>query len=679
MAAPPNLVRHLMQIMLRWSPVWLITTMATTALGLCYVKFLKQDIWVASQAMIIRDEVGGTLNRQGRFDSKEAMKAAQETILEIARNPQVVHNALSSIDAIRPKNFNEEEIQSFVSDQLVVRSPKGSEFGTTEIFYVDIRDPNKEQAVRLNNAICDALERRMQEIRMARYHGIVNELEHALEIAQEQREKATESLRKIENSVGQDLTELRGLTDSPNGSGTLKPLVDQLTSERSQAESQINQLREDLAFLDRLQSEPSRVLVAPSNLLNSQPGLKRLCEGLVDSQLQESQLSGRFTDEHPSVKAARVALATIRSQLGDELKLARASVESEIRVINERLKLIDQKLEQGQERIINLTAIRADYANALAEVKNRTTIIEQIEKDLSAAEANRRAANQSSLITRLDSPVLGDKPMGPGKTTIMVAAIAAGLLSGIGIVLLFAPIDLGIRHGRRWSDHIFATHQAVQQFQPSTVTPDIFSRLDGSGNKEPGELNRPTTITEPFTSTRILSNGRSSVDDSSGLTRSGQAINHLRSSDDTMSVEKSFVANPIGFAPGGVKNNTGSLPQSYGKAGDVTPDMRNAASNPPSATTGIVDRSVIGSGVLSSAASSLQPIAARNEGTFPQESTEPDPISESMPRKQISEVSPLIGDSNDRRTRPRQSPSAIFATSENTKPHQSPVPPRVAT
>jgi len=323
-----------MQIMLRWSPVWLITTMATTALGLCYVKFLKQDIWVASQAMIIRDEVGGTLNRQGRFDSKEAMKAAQETILEIARNPQVVHNALSSIDAIRPKNFNEEEIQSFVSDQLVVRSPKGSEFGTTEIFYVDIRDPDKEQAVRLNNAICDALERRMQEIRMARYHGIVNELEHALEIAQEQREKATESLRKIENSVGQDLTELRGLTDSPNGSGTLKPLVDQLTSERSQAESQINQLREDLAFLDRLQSDPSRVLVAPSNLLNSQPGLKRLCEGLVDSQLQESQLSGRFTDEHPSVKAARVALATIRSQLGDELKLARASVESEIRVIN---------------------------------------------------------------------------------------------------------------------------------------------------------------------------------------------------------------------------------------------------------------------------------------------------------------------------------------------------------
>lgn len=676
MAAPPNLVRHLMQIMLRWSPVWLITTIATTALGLGYVMFLKQDIWVASQAMIIRDEVGGTLNRQGRFDSKEAMKAAQETILEIARNPQVVHNALSSIDAIRHKNFNEEEIQTFVSDQLVVRSPKGSEFGTTEIFYVDIRDPNKEQAVRLNKAICDALERRMQEIRMARYHGIVNELEHALEIAQEQREKATESLRKLENSVGQDLTELRGLTDSPNGSGTLKPLVDQLTSERSQAESQINQLQEDLAFLDRLQSDPSRVLVAPSNLLNSQPGLKRLCEGLVDSQLQESQLSGRFTDEHPSVKAARVALTTIRNQLGDELKLARSSVESEIRVINERLKLIDQKLKQGQERIINLTAIRADYANALAEVKNRTTIIEQIEKDLSAAEANRRAANQSSLITRLDSPVLGDKPMGPGKTTIMVAAIAAGLLSGIGIVLLFAPIDLGIRHGRRWSDHIFATHQAVQQFQPSTARPDAFSRFDGSGNKELSELNRPTTMTEPFTSTHVLSNGRSAVEDSSRLTRSIQATNQLRSSEDTLSVEKTSAANPIGFVPGGVKKNTITLPQSHDKARDFTSDMRNAASNPPSSTTGVVDRSVIGSGILSHAASSLQPITSRNEDKASQESTEAYPTSDSTPSKPIGEAVSSTSNANDRRTRPRQSPSAIFATSENAKPRQSP---RVAT
>lgn len=461
MSVPPNLVRHLCKVMLQWSPLWLATTAASTALGLGYILFFKEDVWVASQALIIRDEVGGTMNRQGRFDNKESLKAAQDTILEIARNPQVVQQALKSQLPANAPPITEKDVNSFIGGQLSVRSPKGSEFGTTEIFYVDVRHNEQEKAVQLNQAICTALERRLQDIRMTRYLGIVNELKYALDIAKEQQATATEKLKKIENDVGENLTDLRSLTDSPSAGGTAKLLLDQLASERRQAESQTRQHQEELRFLDVLEDDPSRVLVAPSNVLNSQPGLKRLCEGLVDSQLQELQLSGRFTDAHPSIRAAKIAREAIRVQLGTELKLARASLQSEINVTEQRVKLLDEQIQKSQDRFAELANIRADYANALAEVRNRTSIIEQIERDLAAADANRRAADQSSLITRIDSPVLSDKPIGPGAKTLLLAAIMAGFLSGVGLVLLFAPIDLGIHHGRRWSDHIYAAHQAA--------------------------------------------------------------------------------------------------------------------------------------------------------------------------------------------------------------------------
>lgn len=470
MSLPPNLVRQLGKIMLQWSPLWLATTAVTTALGFAYVAFYKEDVWVASQALIVRDEIGGTLNRQGRFDNKESLKAALDTILEIARNPQVVQQALLTQLPSDAVPLTEKDINGFIGNQLTVRSPKGSEFGTTEIFYVDVRHNDKQQAVELNKAICVSLEKRLQDIRMSRYDGIERELEYALDIAKEQRTIATEQLKKIENDVGDNLTDLRSLTDSPSAGGTAKLQLDQLTSERRQVEVLHRQLQEDLRFLQALENDPSRVLVAPSNILNSQPGLKRLCEGLVDSQIQELQLSGRYTDAHPAIQAAKISREAIRQQLGTELKVARVALETEIKVSEQRIKLLDEQVKQSQNRIAELADIRADYANVLGEVRNRSTIIEQIEKDLAVAEANRRAAGESSLVTRIDAPVLSDKPIGPGTKTILLAAMMAGFLSGIGLILLLAPIDLGIKHGRRWSDHIYAANQAMARTTETQTT-----------------------------------------------------------------------------------------------------------------------------------------------------------------------------------------------------------------
>jgi uncharacterized protein involved in exopolysaccharide biosynthesis len=608
--------------MLRWSPLWLATTVASTSLGVLYVNFLKQDMWIASQAVIIRDEVGGTLNRQGRFDNKEAMKAAQETIMEIARNPEVIRQALSSISENSDQPPADEMVRTLLK-QFSIRSPKGSEFGTTEIFYIDASDPSKEKAIRINTAICDALEKRLQQVRMARYHGIVKELEHSLAIARSQRDEATEKLKVIETEVGQDLSDLRGLTDSLSGGGTVKVQIDQWTNEKRQAEIQYRQLKEDIAFLEHLQEDPSRVLVAPSTLLNAQPGLKKLCEGLVDSTIQESQLTGRFTSNHPSVKAARVARATIRKSLGDELRLAKSTLETELRVTEQRIALLDEQLTAGQKRISSLANIRADYANALAEVRNRTTIMEQIEREHAVAEANRLAAAQESLITRLDAPVAGDKPVGPGKKTLICLSVFAGFFSGIGLVLLLAPIDLGIRHGRRWSDHIYAASQAALQLAPvSTSANDLRNQTE----------DRPATN---FTSSAVASAAES-------LQPQTDTLHEPRATITTQPNPES--SNPL--QPISAQNNAGiSSRDSIAVWQNSTKSRTDSEVHTPS---------------LAEIAESLSPKASASNSTNP------------------TSLSQLAAET-DRRTKPRRPPAAIFANFQDTQTPTKPSPSKLAT
>jgi uncharacterized protein involved in exopolysaccharide biosynthesis len=620
MSLPPNLVRQLGTIMLQWSPLWLVTTAVTTALGFAYVTFYKEDVWVASQALIVRDEIGGTLNRQGRFDNKESLKAALDTILEIARNPQVVQQALTTQLPAGAEPLTEKDINGFIGNQLTVRSPKGSEFGTTEIFYVDVRHNDKQQAVELNKAMCVSLEKRLQDIRMSRYDGIERELEYALDIAKEQRTIATEQLKKIENDVGDNLTDLRSLTDSPSAGGTAKLQLDQLTSERRQVEVLHRQLQEDLRFLQALERAPSRVLVAPSNILNSQPGLKRLCEGLVDSQIQELQLSGRYTDAHPAIRAAKIAREAIREQLGTELKVARVALETEINVSEQRINSLGEQIKQSQNRIAELANIRADYANILGEVRNRSTIIEQIEKDLAVAEANRRAAGQSSLVTRIDAPVLSDKPIGPGTKTILLAAMMAGFLSGIGLILLFAPIDLGIKQGRRWSDQIYSANQSMAR---NPEIPATAPHVAPAANMAVATATSAATVAIPTPLAATLE---------SALAHAQAAIEKVKSAvDQRVNSQPSDFATEIQPSAALVRAvqaaNLGGGPnklETRPKLTDTTPVATNSQLNSkPQATLKATDKS--------------------------------------LPANATSEAAVDASNASERRTRPRQPPAAIFS------------------
>jgi uncharacterized protein involved in exopolysaccharide biosynthesis len=413
---------------------------------------LRPREWPASQSLLVRDEAAGAL-RQGRFDNNEAMKTAQETIAEICRNQALLAAALSAVGppggkptAGWPRPADIESLQR----ELTLTAPKGQEFGRSEVIYLAVAAETAGRASELVSAVCDQLETRLKELRDRKAQSIVAELEKTAALAERDLDAATRELAALEAEVGSDLGELRILNDSAAGDSNLRTLHTQVRNELRQARVAQESHEEQLRLLAEAEQSPDALLAAPKAMLDSHPALRRLKDGLVDAQLRTAQLRGKMSADHPEVRAAVTAEDAIRRQLRDELALVVGGLKADLKVSQSQSDSLDKQLADVEQRLNRLAALRASYANLVAQSRQRSETLQRTQQELAEARARQAAARSASLITRLDRPVAGNEPLGPGALTLIGAGAFGGLAIGVALMFLIAPIE-SLR-GRRWTD-----------------------------------------------------------------------------------------------------------------------------------------------------------------------------------------------------------------------------------
>ncbi len=444
--------------------LWFLPTAGLTILASAYA-VLRQPSWQATQALLVREEAGGSDRRQGRFESVDTMKTAQETILEVARNKSVVEASLQSLG--RPKRLARRQpwpqttdIEA-LRDSISVSAPKGAEFGRTEVIYLGVRGKSPEEAVRRTKAVCDQLEVQLAKLRQSRAQSVLNELNQTVELARAELDRSADQLQKMEASVGPDLGELRKLNDAVGGEGNLQHTLNQIKEELMQAEAgrQANLKLHEL--LTQARQDPGKFLATPTSVLESQPALRKLREGLAEAQLRTSALLGRMRKVHPLAVAAIRSEEQIRQSLFAELSTALSGVETDLQVSESKAAALREQQLVYQQRLDRLAGLRVGYSNLVDAVRQRTEVLNRAEESLAEARASQKAAQQSSLITRFDEPQVGDKPVGPGRSTIVAAGCGGGLAIGVGLVLLTMPVTPA--QGRRWSDYIGLGRRASDQ------------------------------------------------------------------------------------------------------------------------------------------------------------------------------------------------------------------------
>jgi len=438
LAGPRELGRLLVVYWPRWAVITLLATAATATYAL-----LAPKTWQASQALIVRNEAVGSEVDSGRFRGAEDLKSIQETILELSKSHSVLEATLVALgppaDHAWPAPWpTDKDIESLQKAVKIV-PPKGVEFGSSEVFYLEIRDQDRARAAALSSAICRQLQIHLQEIRNAKAQSMIDELNKAVQLASSDLCAATAQLTALEKKVGNDLPELRSLLDSNSGDTSLRRTVSEIENELRQSRGTEKADRQLLALLKQAQADPTRLMATPNRLLESQPALRRLKEGLVDAQLRTAALQGRMSDAHPAVISAKDAESQVASRLHGEITTAIHGLESELNLDTNRLEMLEKQRSDAAARLTRLAGLRATYTNVLSEAANRAKLLERAEQNLANARSNSASAKAASLITCVDAPDTGTCPVSMSGAMIVLTGLLGGMLAGLGIVLLTAP------------------------------------------------------------------------------------------------------------------------------------------------------------------------------------------------------------------------------------------------
>ncbi len=467
--------------------VWQVPTVVCAILALGYALVMSR-YWEASQGLMVRPEVSNSESSEpGKFSDIYAMRTFQETILELAKSTQVISATLQAVEqavtgesATLPTGTEIEELR----DRLSLSPPGGAEFGKTEVCYLQVKDTDRQRAIKLVAEFARQIDQRLRRLKTEQSQSLSNELQQQVAQAQAALEKETARLAEFETNVGADLGELRMLNASFSGQSDLRQQSVNLNDERRSAELEVRRSEQLLAILEAARLQPEQLIAMPNSLLESQPTLRRLKDGLVDAQLRAARLGGTRTAAHPQVRAAAESVEYIRDDLHDELEVAIRGVQVELQLGKARTANLQQQAQGVQDRLGRLAELRAGYENRTSAVENSRLVLDQAQKRLGEVSATLVAAHSARLVTPIDRPDTGSHPVGPGRASIVLLGTFGGFALGMGWLFLTvvprsqptAPQYVTTpeeSNGSNGSDHL----SPIQRNIPSSLSPSVAAKI----------------------------------------------------------------------------------------------------------------------------------------------------------------------------------------------------------
>ncbi len=452
---------EVMKVLAAHRKQWIVSTAVCAVLALLAAIALPR-VWQASQAMVVRAEAAGVGEGNGKFRQLDDMKTAQETVLELAKSRTVLEAALKNVNPTHDAAVTPQAVAD-LRDAVTLTPPKGAEFGKTEVFYLHVQDVSPERAVELNRAICEQLQSRLQSLRDAKAESTINELERGVALAERDLTESTNALSRLESEVGGDLAELRLLNGGASGDSDLRRKTVEIEAELRAAKTAQRESEKLLELLNSASDDHSKLLATPNRLLESQPALRRLKDGLVDAQLRTAQLRGTMSDAHPQVIAAQFAERNIVEQVHRELSTAVRGVNVDLELTSARVAALEDQVNANQQRLGALAGLRASYANLTADVTQRSELLQKSRRELADVRATRAGAKGPGVITLIDSPDTGNRPLGPGRATIVLGGVVGGLAIGFGLVFLTAPLPVAAAAGKTSAAPVTHRRRAASQ------------------------------------------------------------------------------------------------------------------------------------------------------------------------------------------------------------------------
>lgn len=398
----------------------------------------------ASQAFLMRDEFSGQILRPGRFESLEAMKSAQETIQEIARNSQLISNVLEEVGPetwfADAENYPSVETIEDFQGEVWISAANGAELGKTEVIHLNVRASSKERAKKIVDLLAAGVETELKTLRGLKAKSFEEEAKASFEVASQQMETVTNRLKKMETELGADLGELRALENPASGDSIIRRSLIQINSDLIKQRSSLNQLDQQGVFFREAIKSQNATASIPFEMLQMLPSIREFQLGLVRSKLRLSQVESEYKSGHYKVQKAQNEVKEIEKHIKKELQNSYKTIRDQRRFVERRIKTLESQKSVVEKRMTRLANLRTPYHNLIQESQIATTRVNDAQKDLNWARASLHGSETVDLLTRLETSQVRSRPVGLSKTVMMLGSITCGLFVGLGLVMfLSAP------------------------------------------------------------------------------------------------------------------------------------------------------------------------------------------------------------------------------------------------
>jgi len=461
---------HILHTLIERRKLWLIPGCVALLTSWVYCYFIRSESYTARQTLIVRDDLLGQSLKPGQFESLDLMKSAQETILEIARKPQVVRNAMKTIGPARPGWFGvsaswpDDETIEEVQGSIELSAPNGAEFGHTETVHLTTKSSSRERAAEFVLALLDEINVKLNEVRDLKLQSMTDELTLIRDSARESLSDSAARLSKMEREIGPDLPTLRALSDPQSGEGAMSQTLLQIRSERRQFENRLHSAQNQRKTLIAATHDPNAILATSDELFSFQPALSRLKQELIEAQSALAESVGRYEQAHPQVQKQQEQVRSMHRQIHLELDSAKRGLKGQIASLTQK---VEKSLAQEAEidnRFNRISSKRVTYLGLDEEVKKKSEVFNEAQGHLAAVQRLGSSEFDVTLLTPVDEPQVSTRADGLGAKTTILGSGLAGILAGFGLVLLLDP-------GPQGKESDSENPKINPQRQPNSFTP----------------------------------------------------------------------------------------------------------------------------------------------------------------------------------------------------------------
>jgi len=421
-----------------WIYRWRVAVCVVAFAGLAVsVAMLRPKLWRAeTTVLLVPQDAGEKQMAEFDYDARYRLAMQMANVRQIVRSDEVLAEVLRRAPDNSPTKGNQP--LDALRERIEIQAPKPHEFGNTEMFCLAVKHPDRNQALVLAATIKEVTESRINELTAAKARTLVRQESDLVEQARREVAEAEATLKQIENRAGPDRSDLVTLANSP---GSQLILTRSIVEARNAYQALQGKIRAEQSRLKTLKALVRRLdevdlAALPSNVLNQDPVIQMARTRLSDLNGQLRKLRAVFTEYHPRVRAVQRELNQTAAAIRKSVRAAVAAAEDDLTAMSKQVDYLAGQEQHYQARLVGVQALKSEYAVAADALQQAVQRWRDARHRLAQSQSIATRARHAERLVYVDPPKILDRPVGPGRTTIVLAGVILGLLAGVAVAML---------------------------------------------------------------------------------------------------------------------------------------------------------------------------------------------------------------------------------------------------